>query len=87
MMPGISQDSTGKSALENFAHWLTQSTAYDITRVVRKVKRDSGWEMIQKVRFYIKDKRVSLNQSMTGIEDMDVYLMRHVDAKKITTKK
>ena len=48
---------------------------------------DSGWEMIQKVRFYIKDKRVSLNQNMTGIEDMDAYLMRHVDAEKITTKK
>lgn len=87
MMPGISQDSMGKSALENFAHWLTQSTGSDIPRFVRKVKMDSGWEMIQKVRFYIKDKRVSLNQSMTGIEDMDVYLMRHVDAKKITTKK
>ena len=60
MMPGISQDSTGKSALENFAHWLTQSSGSGIT-----VRR----------------------QSMTGIEDMDAYLMRHVDAKKITTKK
>ena len=66
---------------------IQQFPASDITRVVRKVKMDSCWEMIQKVRFYIKDKRVSLNQNMTGIEDMDAYLMRHVDAKKITTKK
>ena len=48
---------------------------------------DSCWEMIQKVRFYTKDMRVSLNQNITGIEDMDAYLMRHVDAEKITTKK
>lgn len=48
---------------------------------------DSGWEMIQRVRFYTGGKRVSLGQSMTGIEDMDAYLMRHVDAEKITTRK
>ena len=61
--------------------------ASDITRVVRRVKMDSGWEMIQRVRFYTGGKRVSLGQSMTGIEDMDAYLMRHVDAEKITTRK
>ncbi len=64
-----------------------QFSASDITRVVRKVKMGSCWEMVQKVRFYTKDKRVSLNQTMTGIEDMDAYLLRHVDAKRITTKK
>lgn len=61
--------------------------ASDITRVVRRVKMDSGWEMIQRVRFYTGGKRVSLGQSMTGIEDMDAYLMRHVGAEKITTRK
>ena len=59
----------------------------EITGIVRKIKMDSGWEKIDKIRIYTKNRRISLNQSMTGIEDMDAYLMRHADKEKIITKK
>ena len=59
----------------------------EITRIVRKIKMDSGWEQIKMIKIYTKTKHVSLNQSMTGIEDIDAYLMRHTDAEKICSKK
>lgn len=59
----------------------------EITRIIRKIKMDSGWEQINKIKIYIKKKHVSLNDSMTGIMDMDAYLMRHIDAEKIIIKK
>lgn len=59
----------------------------EITGIVRKIKMDSGWEKIDKIRIHTKNRHISLNQSMTGIEDMDAYLMRHTDKEKIITKK
>ena len=58
----------------------------EITGIVRKTKLDSGWEEIEKIRIQTKTKHISLNDNMTGIRDMDAYLMRHTDAGKIITK-
>ena len=59
----------------------------EITGIVRKVRMDSGWEVILKIKIRTKEKRVSLNENMTGVEDMDAYLIRHIDAEKITVKR
>lgn len=59
----------------------------EITGIVRKVRMDSGWEVILKIKIRTKEKRMSLNENMTGVEDMDAYLIRHIDAEKITVKR
>ena len=61
-------------------------SADEVTRIIRKTKTDSGWEMIKKVTIYTKTRHVSLNDNMTGIEDMDAYFLRHTDPDKIITK-
>ena len=61
-------------------------SADEVTRIIRKTKTDSGWEMIKKIRVYTKTRHVSLNDNMTGIEDMDAYFLRHTDPDKIITK-
>ena len=38
----------------------------EITGIVRKIKMDSGWEKIDKIRIHTKNKYISLNQSMKG---------------------
>ena len=59
----------------------------DVTRIIRKTKTDSGWEEIKKIRVYTKTRHLSLNDNMTGIEDMDAYFLRHISPDKIITKK
>lgn len=51
----------------------------EITKVVRKVKIVYGWEECAKITIYVKNKKVILRRSMTGFDDMDAYLLRHVD--------
>lgn len=59
----------------------------EVTRIIRKTKTVSSWEEIKKLKVYTKTRHVSLNENMTGIEDMDAYLMRHISPDKIITKK
>ena len=50
-----------------------------ITRVERKVKNVYGWQECVKIVIYIKNKKITLRRSMIGFDDMDAYLLRHVD--------
>ena len=50
-------------------------------------EKDIGWDTVLKVTIYIKNKHVTLKRSMDGIDDMDAFLLRHVDPEKIITKK
>ncbi len=51
----------------------------EITRVERKVKNVYGWQECVKIVIYIKNKKITLRRSMIGFDDMDAYLLRHVD--------
>ena len=59
----------------------------EITRIIRKTQKDIGWDTVLKVTIYIKNKHVTLKRSMDGVDDMDAFLLRHVDPEKIITKK
>lgn len=51
----------------------------EIKKVVRKTKNLYGWEECQKIIIYIRNKKIILRRSMEGFDDMDAYLLRHVD--------
>ena len=59
----------------------------EVTRIIRKTRIDFGWETIKKIKVYTKTRHMSLNDNMTGIEDMDAYFLRHTDPDKIITKR
>ena len=58
-----------------------------ITRIIRKTRKDYGYDEIKKIRIYTNRRRITINREIEGIDDMDAYLMRHVDAEKIITEK
>lgn len=58
-----------------------------ITRVVRRTRRDCGCEEVKKIRIYTDSRRITITREMEGIDDMDAYLLRHVDAEKIITRR
>lgn len=58
-----------------------------ITRIIRKTRKDYGYDEIKKIRIYTNRRRITINCEIEGIDDMDAYLMRHVDAEKIITEK
>lgn len=51
----------------------------EIEKVVRKTKNLYGWEECQKIIIYIRNKKIIFRRSMEGFDDMDAYLLRHVD--------
>lgn len=58
-----------------------------ITRVVRRTRKDCGCEEVKKIRIYTDSRRITITREMEGIDDMDAYLLRHVDAEKIITRR
>lgn len=58
-----------------------------ITRIIRKTRKDYGYDEIKKIRIYTNRRRITINREIEGIDDMDAYLMRHVGAEKIITEK
>lgn len=58
-----------------------------ITRVVRSTRKDYGCEEVKKIRIYTDSRRITITREMEGIDDMDAYLLRHVDAEKIITRR
>ena len=58
-----------------------------ITRVVRSTRKDCGCEEVKKIRIYTDSRRITITREMEGIDDMDAYLLRHVDAEKIITRR
>lgn len=40
-----------------------------------------------KIRIYTDSRRIIITREMEGIDDMDAYLLRHVDAEKIITRR
>ncbi len=59
----------------------------EITKILRKTKREASWEEIQNITIYAKSRHVSMNREMEGIEEMDAYLARHVEPEKIITRR
>ena len=59
----------------------------EITRVNRRVRKKLRQYEIRRITIYTKSKRVTLNQRMCGIVDIDCYLMRHVAPERILTEK
>ena len=51
----------------------------EIEKVVRKTKNLYGWEECQKIIIYIRNKKIILRRSMEGFDDIDAYLLRHVN--------
>ena len=58
-----------------------------ITRVVRSTRKDCGCEGVKKIWIYTDSRRITITREMEGIDDMDAYLLRHVDAEKIITRR
>ena len=58
-----------------------------ITRVVRRTRKDCGCEEVKKIRICTDSRRITITREMEGIDDMDAYLLRHVDAEKIITRR
>ena len=58
-----------------------------ITRVVRSTRKDCGCEGVKKIRIYTDSRRIIITREMEGIDDMDAYLLRHVDAEKFITRR
>lgn len=58
-----------------------------ITRVVRRTRKDCGCEEVIKIRIYTDSRRIIITREMEGIDDMDAYLLRHMDAEKIITRR
>lgn len=58
-----------------------------ITRVVRSTRKDYGCEEVIKIRIYTDSRRIIITREMEGIDDMDAYLLRHMDAEKIITRR
>ena len=58
----------------------------EITRVNRRVRKKLRQYEIRRITIYTKSKRVTLNQRMCGIVDVDCYLIRHVAPERILTE-
>ena len=58
----------------------------EITRVSRRIRKKLRQYEIRRITIYTKSKRVTLNQRMCGIVDIDCYLMRHVASERILTE-
>ena len=58
-----------------------------ITRVVRSTRKDCVCEGVKKIWIYTDSRRITITREMEGIDDMDAYLLRHVDAEKIITRR
>ena len=58
-----------------------------IIRVVRRTRKDYGCEEVIKIRIYTDSRRITITREMEGIDDMDAYLLRHMDAEKIITRR
>lgn len=61
-------------------------SASEITQVTRKIKRTSQGEELRTVQICTERSHVRLHSEMAGVEEMDLYLLRHVGREKITTK-
>lgn len=58
----------------------------EIVRVLRETEPDFGWQTTKKITIDTGYRQISLNRGMDGIDDMDAYLIRHIDREKIITK-
>ena len=58
----------------------------EITKVVRRVNRNTNLGTLVKVTIYTKSRHVSVETLMTGFEKMESYIAENVDPKKIVTK-
>ena len=58
----------------------------EITKVVRRVNRNSDLGTMVKITIYTKSRHVSVETLMTGCDKMESYIAENVDAGKIITK-
>ena len=58
----------------------------EITKVVRRVNRNSNLGTMVKITIYTKSRHVSVETLMTGCDKMESYIAENVDAGKIITK-
>ena len=58
----------------------------EITKVVRRVNRNSNLGTMVKINIYTKSRHVSVETLMTGCDKMESYIAENVDAGKIITK-
>ena len=60
--------------------------ANEITRVVRRVNRNSNLGTMVKMTIYTKSRHVSVETLMTGCDKMETYIVENVDPQKIVIK-
>ena len=58
----------------------------EITKVVRRVNRNSNLGTMVKITIYTKSRHVSVETLMTGFEKMESYIAENVDPQKIVVK-
>lgn len=58
----------------------------EITKVVRRVNRNTNLGTLVKVTIYTKSRHVSVETLMTGFEKMESYIAENVDPQKIVVK-
>ena len=58
----------------------------EITRVVRRVNRNSNLGTMVKMTIYTKSRHVSVETLMTGCDKMESYIAENVDPQKIVIK-
>ena len=54
----------------------------EITRVVRRVNRNSNLGTMVKMTIYTKSRHVSVETLMTGCDKMETYIVENVDRRK-----
>ena len=58
----------------------------EITKVVRRVNRNSNLGTMVKITIYTKSRHVSVETLMTGCDKMESYIAENVDPQKIVIK-
>ena len=58
----------------------------EITKVVRRVNRNSDLGTMVRMTIYTKSRHVSVETLMTGCDKMESYITENVDPQKIVTK-
>lgn len=58
----------------------------EITKVVRRVNRNTNLGTLVKVTIYTKSRHVSVDTLMTGCDKMESYITEKVDPQKIVIK-
>lgn len=58
----------------------------EITKVVRRVNRNTNLGTLVKVTIYTKSRHVSVETLMTGFDKMESYIAENVDPQKIVVK-